>query len=128
MPKRSSRPRKPPAAAVTMDAVRRMSLWLACVFPAPAPVRVRWHRRLDKRCFGLCLPRGDHLEIQLQPGMSFELALETLTHEWAHARTAVGGTVGESIHPPRFWLELGEISNRWHDTGCFAAKRLWLPR
>lgn len=119
---------KAPASAETMDAVRRMSVWLACVYPTLLPVKVRWNRRLSKDHLGLCMQRNDYIEIQLQPGMNFELALETLSHEWAHARTAFGRNVGESPHSSRFWTELGEIQNKWNETGAFAAKRLWLPR
>jgi len=113
-----------------MDAVKRMTLWLSCVYPAPFPVRVRWTKDCSPEHLGECVPRPDkgYFDIRLRPGLGFEIAIETLIHEWAHARTLPGRVEGEHAHSPRFWLDVGEIQRGWEERGCVVAKRIWLPR
>lgn len=105
-----------------------MALWLGCLFPLDRPVKVLWSRSVPPDCLGECLHnrRTQSFEVRLRPGLSGELALTTLIHEWAHARTMLGLQEDEDYHSDRFWIVLGEITQRWKEGGHRAAARLTL--
>lgn len=105
-----------------------MSVWLGCLFPLAGRVRVVWTNTLAAYPprLGECahFHRQGRFEIRLRPGMSAEVALTTLAHEWAHALTMPGMMVGEDYHSERFYSVYGQIERAWEAGGRVAAARL----
>lgn len=135
LPKKSKRvvrkvaAKKPPASPLVMDRVRRMAIWLGCVFPVDFPIKVVWSNTISPDRLGECAFRETSppsFEIRLRQRLNTEVALSTLSHEWAHARTMLGLQDGEDYHSARFWTVLGEIDGAWRGGGQRAAARLSL--
>jgi SprT-like family len=110
-----------------MDRVRRMAIWLGCVFPVERPIKVVWSDRIGVH-LGECAHyhKGKRFEIRLRKRLNAETALSTLVHEWAHARTMLHLQEGEDYHGDNFWLTYGAIERAWQGGGSRAAARLTL--
>lgn len=85
-------------------------------FPAPLPVRVylkpKNSIKIDgAKCYGFChFKENGLIEIHVADTGNESVNVETLWHEWAHAR--IGFT---KRHTMKFWTEYGRIVNFYKD-------------
>lgn len=87
-------------------------------FPVDMTVSIRTKPhgtiKIDKhRCFGLCHFKDDgSIQILIERGDE-SVMIDTVRHEWAHART---GSPKTKNHPiTTFWMEHGRIVNFYND-------------
>ena len=76
---------------------------------------------VDKHAVAQTYREGACIVIEMIPVRCPHCLISTIQHEFAHAKLWGHGKVehkGE-IHPPHFWMLLGEIADRWaHDHGA----------
>lgn len=88
--------------------IRTVARWLRREFPPPPGTGKVQVLRLGD-VYGYATPDGRVL-INSRYAKTFQR--ETLLHEWAHLRV---GWSDRHEHPLRFWMELGRITNAYHD-------------
>ncbi len=99
----------------------RLALEAEFPLPYPATVRVRPLKKYDTRSVGIAggqLRWGNRIFIDVDERLAFWQQVETLNHEWAHARCALRHNLEQlrivegNEHDDEYWLEYGRIY-RW---------------
>jgi hypothetical protein len=104
-----------PRARSKIDRVAQVANWLRHRFPVALDVDVRFEHCKDDH--GSCTKSGDRFVIVLDPRARNAELLDTLIHEWAHARQwfSAAFLIDETHHPDCFFSEYGGIYRRFHD-------------
>lgn len=119
-----------PIAKRKVDRVRQVARWLDEKFPLPWPRRLEIHKNMKPDpgepkstiLYGDCdVFPGPLIRIRVNARRARHEMVETLLHEWAHARTIKPPKLerqrledGKS-HDDEYWLEYGRIYRLFHD-------------
>lgn len=113
--------------AETQEYKKRCHLWLLMHYHTIWPVRVRWVETLEDH-WGSCTPyHNSHFLILLRKqGMTPEMVVSTLIHEWAHAMTIefLGFGREDNSHHAAFAAVCNEIEQHWKNSGREEAARI----
>ena len=100
----------------------KLEEWLMLNFPTPYPVRVKYQKKQPivegENCCGFCRRDGRKIEIAIHLANGREMMIDTLIHEWAHARNmrqaSLEGLI-ELDHPPEWGITYAAIVTKLFD-------------
>ena len=115
-----------PRARNRFQRCEQVLAWLVAEYPCGRPVSIEWKPQLKDKTgewMAHTVRRGRALEIHMSRRMlrTWMESVDTLLHEYAHA--VLWGVAGQETddtgrhHPPAFWAQYGEISDRWNHEG-----------
>ena len=115
----------PKTAKALADDLQRFERWLKSHFTVMLPVNVYLMETIEEvdvdpdTVQGICEVDPDKkcINIKMTWKAPRHQAIETLMHEWAHARTMWVTDRDDIHHPPEFWLDFGRMYAKFFDEG-----------